>query len=85
MPVRTTRVLPPLILSIPWIAKLMGSFGLKELALAGVEGLPAQSEAKINALDDESYEAWLDIIYKTSTDPLTWASCEHLLYIGRKT
>lgn len=66
------------------IEKFMGNFGLEKIVITGVEGLPAQSEAKINALPKEAYEKWLDIIYKTSTDPLTWASCEHFLYIGRK-
>ncbi|MFO7636409.1 MAG: methyltransferase domain-containing protein [Clostridia bacterium] len=64
----------------PWMA----SFGLKQTALAGVEGLTAQSEAKINDLPQQAYEEWLDLLFYTSVHPCTFACCEHFLYAGRK-
>ena len=66
------------------IEDFMSKFNLKKKVITGVEGLTAQSEAKINSLSSEAYEEWLDLIYQTSTNPLTWASCEHILYIGEK-
>lgn len=66
------------------INKFMTNFALQELVIAGVEGIPSQSEEKINSLSEEAYSEWLDIIYKSSTNPMTWATCEHFLYIGRK-
>ena len=62
----------------------MNRFNLEKLVLSGVEGIPSQSEEKINSLPEEAFQKWLDIIYQTSTDPVTWASCEHLLYVGKK-
>lgn len=66
------------------IEGFMGSFGLEKLVITAVEGIPGQSEPKINALPEEAYQAWLDIIYHTSTNPMTWSTSEHFLYIGRK-
>lgn len=67
------------------IEEFMNQFNLEKLVLSGVEGIPSQSEEKINSLSEEAFQEWLDIIYQTSTEPVTWASCEHLLYIGKKT
>lgn len=66
------------------IEGFMGSFGLEKLVITAVEGIPAQSEPKINALPEDAYQAWLDIIYHTSTNPMTWSTSEHFLYIGKK-
>ena len=66
------------------IESFMNKFDLEKKIIAGIEGLTAQSEDKINSLPEEAYNEWLDLIYKTSTNPLTWASCEHFLYIGGK-
>jgi len=62
----------------------MSQFDLKKKVITGVEGLIAQSEERINALSKEAYIEWLDVIYKTSINPITWGSCEHFLYIGEK-
>lgn len=66
------------------IEDFMSKFSLQKKVITGVEGLTAQSEAKINSLTEEVYEEWLDLIYQTSTNQCTWASCEHILYIGEK-
>ncbi|MGV8146695.1 MAG: class I SAM-dependent methyltransferase [Alkaliphilus sp.] len=67
------------------IESFMSQFELEKKVITGVEGLFAQSEEKTNSLSKEAYKEWLDLIYKTSTNPITWASCEHFLYVGRKT
>lgn len=66
------------------IEPFMNNFDLKTEVISGIEGLTAQNEEKINELSEEAYEEWLDFIFETSKDPMTWASCEHLLYIGTK-
>ena len=66
------------------IEGFMDNFDLDKKVITGLEGITAQSEEKINSLSSEAYEKWLDIIYETSTDPMTWSTCEHFLYIGQK-
>ncbi|MFW6270968.1 MAG: class I SAM-dependent methyltransferase [Bacillota bacterium] len=66
------------------IEPFMENFNLEKEVIAGIEGIPAQSEKKINDLSEEAYKQWLEVIYQTSRNPMTWASCEHLLYIGSK-
>ncbi len=66
------------------IEPFMNNFNLEKEVIAGIEGITAQSEEKINNLSNKAYQEWLDVIYKTSKSPMTWASCEHLLYIGIK-
>ncbi len=48
--------------------------------MAGVEGLVASSEKKINSLPEEVYNEWLEVVFQSSQDPVTWGTCEHLLY-----
>jgi len=66
------------------IENFMNKFNLHKKVITGIEGLIAQSEDKVNSLSKEAYKEWIDLIYKTSTNPITWASCEHFLYIGKK-
>ena len=66
------------------IEPFMNNFSLKKEVISGIEGITAQNEEKINKLSDKAYEEWLDLIFETSKNPMTWASCEHLLYIGTK-
>lgn len=66
------------------IELFMDKFSLDKKVITGVEGLPGQSEEKLNSLSEEAYQEWIDLIYRTSTNPMTWASCEHFLYIGEK-
>ena len=66
------------------IRPFLSQFPLEEMVLTGLEGIPAQSEAVINALNDEAFSAWVSMVIETSKDEMTWASCEHLLYVGRK-
>lgn len=66
------------------IEDFMANFDLEKKILTGLEGLPAQSEAKINSLSEEAYQEWVDLIYRTSRNTMTWASSEHFLYIGKK-
>jgi len=64
--------------------KFISEFDLDELVMAGVEGLVAATEEKINSLSQEAYKEWLEVVFETSQDPVTWGTSQHLLYIGRK-
>jgi hypothetical protein len=41
-------------------------------------------EEPINRLTDPQYDAWLNLIVETCTDPTLLGSAAHVLYIGRK-
>jgi len=64
--------------------EFMAEFNLDELVMAGAEGLAAPREEEINSLSEEAYNEWLEVVFQTSQDPVTWGICEHLLYLGRK-
>lgn len=66
------------------IEPFMSNFNLEKEVVSGIEGLTAQNEEKINNLSEKAYQEWLNFIFKTSQNPMTWASCEHFLYIGNK-
>jgi len=66
------------------IEPFMSSFSLEKIVITGLEGLFSQREEEINELPDNVYADWLDICYKTSTNPITWGGSQHILYIGRK-
>lgn len=65
------------------IEPLMSEHGLTKLRLAVAEGLVAPVEAKVNALPDDLFESWVDVCYQLGTDPVTWGTGEHMLYVGR--
>jgi S-adenosylmethionine-dependent methyltransferase len=62
----------------------MNRFNLKELAFAGVEGFSSFVEQRINELPQNEFEKCLEVIYRLSEDPHTFASCSHYLYVGKK-
>lgn len=66
------------------IAPWMSRFGLTQLRLAAAEPFVAAAEPAVNALDDESFDRWADVCYRMGTDPVTWGSAEHMLYVGRR-
>ncbi|MCH1642151.1 class I SAM-dependent methyltransferase [Paenibacillus timonensis] len=63
---------------------LMASFGLAELAFAGVENILGSKENEINRLTDDEYRKWLEIGYRLSQDENLMGTSLHFLYIGRK-
>jgi hypothetical protein len=38
---------------------------------------------KVDALDGEQWERWIDLNYRLARDPSTHGCTEHLLYVGR--
>ena len=63
---------------------LMNSFGLTEIAFAGVENILGSKENEINMLEKSEYRKWLEIGYQLSRDENLMGTSEHFLYIGRK-
>lgn len=66
------------------IEPFMSRFPVEKLALAGVEGLFAQSEERLKQLDREIMDQWIEFSFAYSTHPSFVGSCQHILYVGRK-
>lgn len=64
--------------------EFMNSFGIEQLAFAGVENILCSKEHDILALPEEDIKKWLEIAYVLSQDKnLLGTSC-HFLHIGKK-
>lgn len=66
------------------IEPLMSSYGLKALRLAAAEGVVGTVEPRLLELSGEIVDKWAGVCYRLGTDPLTWGTAEHMLYVGRK-
>ncbi len=66
------------------IAPLMESGGCETDSLLSCEGVTSMIEDRINALDGDLWEAWVEVNYRLSRDPAILGCAEHLLYLGRK-
>lgn len=64
--------------------ELMNSFGLTQLAFAGVENILSFKEPELMALEEAAYRKWLEIGYALSQDSNVIGTSHHFLYIGRK-
>jgi len=62
----------------------MSKFGLEELAFAGVEGLTATIEQKINELPQHIFEQYAQVMYELAEDVHAFANSLHYLYVGKK-
>jgi S-adenosylmethionine-dependent methyltransferase len=60
--------------------------GLKTLEMVGCEGLSTGLAEATNAIhqDETKWQAWLDALLRTSTEPAVVDMAEHILYIGCK-
>jgi ubiquinone/menaquinone biosynthesis C-methylase UbiE len=63
---------------------LMEACGLETKSLLAVEGLAAGHEQHLNALDDASFELWVDLNFRFCPEPSLLGAADHLLYIGSK-
>lgn len=66
------------------VCPLMEACGLETKSLLAVEGLAAGHEQHLNALDDASFEFWVDLTFRFCPDPSLLGAADHLLYIGSK-
>lgn len=67
------------------IETVFSEFSLKTIRIMAAEGLGAMCENSLMQLSEEDFQEWVDLLYKISDRKVIWGSCEHLLYIGRKT
>ena len=66
------------------IEPFLNHFPFKKLLLTGVEGLFAQSEAKLLNLTKDQFQMWLNFSLKYSSHSSILGASQHILYIGRK-
>lgn len=66
------------------VEPFMGSCGFEKIDLIGCEGVISMIREKVDALDGEDWERWMDLNYRLGKDPSTHGVTEHLLYVGRK-
>ncbi len=66
------------------IEPLMSAYGLKTLRLAAAEGVVATAEPRLLELPSKTVDTWASVCYRLGTDPLTWGTAEHMLYVGKK-
>jgi SAM-dependent methyltransferase len=62
----------------------MEPHGLQTVDLVGCEGVVSMIDDRINTLEGDEWEWWVDVNYRLGRDPSTHGTTEHLLYVGRK-
>lgn len=65
------------------IEPLMSECGFDGVEMMSAEGALAFIEEKVQALDPQKRQAWIELNYKISTDPELRGSSIHLVYAGR--
>ena len=66
------------------IAPLCNQAGFVIKTLLGLEGVVSMHEDKINELDGEAWEYWLDVNYRIAHDPAILGAVEHILAVCTK-
>jgi ubiquinone/menaquinone biosynthesis C-methylase UbiE len=63
---------------------LVESEGFKTLQVLGVEGIAAGHEEKLNLLQGDAWDYWVNLNYVFAKDPDLHAAADHLLIIDKK-
>lgn len=66
------------------IMPLMSAGGFQPHLLQGCEGILAGHEETVNELEDELFQAWVDLNYRAGREPSLRGAADHLLYVGAK-
>lgn len=66
------------------IKPLFEQAGMESLDLIGCEGVVSMIEDKVNELQGEAWEQWVELNYRLGKDPCLQGAAEHLLYVGKK-
>jgi SAM-dependent methyltransferase len=66
------------------IVPTMEAAGFSTLDLIGVEGVISMIREKVNELQGDAWETWVDLNYRLGKDPSNHGGAEHLLYVGQK-
>lgn len=65
------------------VRPLFEDAGFTTLDIIGVEGVVARLEDRINALDAEMWQAWVEMNYRIGKDPAMHGAADHMLYVGQ--
>lgn len=63
---------------------MLSKCGVEKISDIGTDGIGYAVADKLNDLDDEVFEKWLDFHFKTCEDPSILGYSLHCLYLGRK-
>jgi hypothetical protein len=66
------------------VAPFMTACGFRAVDMIGCEGVISMIREKVDALDGDDWERWMDLNYRLGKDPSTHGVTEHLLYVGKK-
>ena len=66
------------------VRPLMESCGLRTLLLLGCEGIASGHEERINQLEGEAWQVWVDLNYRLGQEASLFGASEHLLYVGER-
>lgn len=66
------------------VLPFMESCGLRTVFILGCEGIASKREERINQLEGEAWQAWVDLNYRLGQEPSLFGAAEHLLYVGQK-
>ncbi len=66
------------------IRPLMEACGFRTLDMVAAEGIVGRIEERINDLEGELWDAWVDVNYQIGKDPTVQGAAEHLLYVGQR-
>lgn len=81
----TPKNLAPMYLAHPdEIEPLMEKGGFETLEMVGVEGVVAGHEERVNQLQGEAWQVWVDLNYRLGKEPTLRGAADHLLYVGKK-
>lgn len=62
----------------------MEPYGLETVDLVGCEGAVSMIDDRLNTLEGDDWDWWVDVNYRLGRDASTHGTTEHLLYVGRK-
>jgi ubiquinone/menaquinone biosynthesis C-methylase UbiE len=66
------------------ITQACRSVGLRVKSLLGVEGLVSLNEERVNELEGELWQSWVDLNFSVAGDPCLLGSAEHILAVAQK-
>ena len=62
----------------------MEQAGFARLGLIGCEGVVAGHEEKINQLQGQEWELWVELNYRLGQEATLYGAADHLLYVGER-
>ena len=66
------------------LAALFAETSVEHIVTVACEGVVSMIRDKINELDGDAWEYWVDLNYRLGKDPDTHGLAEHMLFVGRK-